>query len=92
MQWPAASTGSQIGTQPPQSYPTYGTSPPQNFCPQPYSATYSFAADFRPETSLDSFRPQWIPPPSSLITTGSGISSNSRSYTSSKRQKSASKL
>ncbi|XP_021962598.2 protein glass [Folsomia candida] len=78
---------------------TYSTSPGShhhhhhhhpNFCHQPYSATYSFAADFRPDhPSIESLRSGWIPNSSSLLTTAALSSSGSRSLGSStsKRQK-----
>lgn len=81
----------------PPAYPNYNSTA-QNFCPQPYSATYSFAADFRPEPPLDPFRSQWMPNTSSIITPTSSLSSsNTRGYASPtnstpKRQKSTRKL
>lgn len=78
------------------SYTNYSC-PSQTFCPQPYSATYSFAADFRPpeSTPLEPFRPQWVPNPSSLISPGASLPSSARTYPSptlmtSRRQKSTS--
>lgn len=85
MQWPP-NGGSHIGAQSTPPFSSYGTSPSQNFGHQPYSATYSFAADFRPESSLDSFRPQWMPP--TTLMQSNGISPGNRSFTSSKRQRS----
>ncbi|CAL8120452.1 unnamed protein product [Orchesella dallaii] len=76
------------------SYPTYNN-PPQNFCPQPYSATYSFAADFRPEPPLDTFRSQWVPNTSSIIGSNTNhLTPNPRAFSSPtlstpKRQKSS---
>ncbi|CAG7828774.1 unnamed protein product [Allacma fusca] len=87
-QW--SGPGSQPGSQATAPYTPYGTSPPASFCPQPYTTTYSFAADIRPEPSLEAFRSQWIPASTSLLTTASGLSSTPRSFSSSsssKRQK-----
>jgi len=97
MNWPV--NGSQTNAHPhppvPQPYPQYGGSPSQNLGHQSYSATYSFAADIRPDPTLENFRSQWVPASSGILTSPQGAPSSSslRSYgpTPAKRIKSSSK-